>query len=1281
MRKFTKIFAVILSVTVLFGALAIFAFADESAKKDLVIGAEGIYNTVNLDFEDLKVGDTAFQSGKSSYTNSKYGWNSALTPSDCSTIKIKEQSDDNEITNKYLNFSRNEDVEATKFYWEFCTGAYTKVSNRAQNESVHEYAYITIDFDISCDEYMYELNGETLYGTEIPEGAENVRLAYPNELGFYQIMRSNDSAAATYQQVYVIYNADTNLWYLSPNDKVFQATDIPLSNIAGAWNHFTATVVGDPRLSGDSMMRYYLNGQMVSEKKVNTNGCTDVLVDSFRFDVNATVLASGAHFSFALDNFTTNYYPIGYTSGDEYGIDDLYASDNYASINLSECKDVVYNEQYSYVGTPTPFAAILEHADGTQEKYYNAMASLKYIKDSDVITINSNLLNYTPNDDISLLTIIPNGESRFDLSDDAKELFKVQHTGDRYTIIRAEENSMKLKWYDSQGEDRKLIKEQFILPLMTPNVNAEVLRICGKIDRTSDNPTIQILRDWQWDINGDGIADGASVSTLTLADINRYIELGYTELSVVPVFETMPLYFLIEEGDATGDADAKLYIPDYDYEKFASAEIDTLINAIKAIKINEATVTLYADYKLARNKVITVPAAVELNLDLNGHSVFQTDYTTSSNQVSFFLVNEETTFNVYSSRPGAYLAQGVVDSNADVSKGEFAGVYGHGIIAANDVDALTINLGEKLDKNGNVVASADNLAVYGSKLLHLVGTATANPNAKKVVININGGSYFSIGSTANAMIPVSEMDMEINVVNAILYAANGDAIFSSVSDKAHSAIINVKNSKLISANGTSVIKGLSDKCEVYIESSIVSALNDFSASVMLGSYNKLAGGVDVSVVSLANGVAIVSANNESAKDSESITYPVNFADMYSTGSLDTAWTALDTVDVEFEYSYLTIAPADDFASMGAPFSNVCVVDWLAPDGTVYATTYWVVGSQIECIGLDAFDEVVTGNGWYNLVYASWENVADPSNFVANGTNMSFKPMATGVTPALDVKVSVEIFENVAFNIYLPAAADKVTFIGFFKGDKKLDADTYNDVTVDGISGFYQLIGMIANDSFVSDEITVEFAVEGFEETFKKVVSVYLLEYAAKVDSLYGCGTDESALIYAMMQYKYELYLMAVNGNVDDAIDLPVQDYLSSHGAECTCGQIGEIAKVDVDSSALDGLVKDVVYGVKFNDAGVASFAISVIVPDGANVTDVSASIDDNIQKLLAKSCDGYTEYIWSGLPVELVCQVLTISVTTDNGTVSGEYSLANQALENDFAAAMYIISKATADNK
>ena len=156
--------------------------------------------------------------------------------------------------------------------------------------------------------------------------------------------------------------------------------------------------------------------------------------------------------------------------------------------------------------------------------------------------------------------------------------------------------------------------------------------------------------------------------------------------------------------------------------------------------------------------------------------------------------------------------------------------------------------------------------------------------------------------------------------------------------------------------------------------------------------------------------------------------------------------------------------------------------------------------------------------------------------------------------------------------------------------------------------------------------------------------------------------------------------MAVEGNVDDAIDLLVQDYLSSHGEDCTCGQIGEIDSVEVDASTLNDIVKDVVYGVEFSDAGVASFAISIIVLNEANVSNVTASIDDNIQALVVKSGDGYTEYRWSGLSVDLACEVLTVSVTTDNGTVSGQYSLANQALENDFAAAMYIISKSVAEN-
>ena len=138
MRKFSKVFAVVLTLCVLFSAFATISFAEEgSAKKDLTYSAEGVENVSKIDFEEDANGSTAYAStGKSGDTI--YGW----APVRCGTIQtttvIQQLGLDGVTTNNYLRMRRladGGDLTQSAPYWEYYAGKYSTPTHLASDYS------------------------------------------------------------------------------------------------------------------------------------------------------------------------------------------------------------------------------------------------------------------------------------------------------------------------------------------------------------------------------------------------------------------------------------------------------------------------------------------------------------------------------------------------------------------------------------------------------------------------------------------------------------------------------------------------------------------------------------------------------------------------------------------------------------------------------------------------------------------------------------------------------------------------------------------------------------------------------------------------------------------------------------------------------------------------------------------------------------------------------------------------------------------------------------------
>jgi len=1241
MRKFSKIFAVALTLCIIFGVLCTSVFAEEiTAKKDLKVSAEGVSNVSRIDFEENGKGDTSYSASKTSNTNdSTYGWGVVRSTTIQDVIVQQQLGLDGTTTNNYLRFKRLEgggDVTQAAPYWEYYLGRYSTPTHLVQ-----DYSYSVADFDFSCDEYEYILNGETCFGYEVPEGATDVHLNYPSTYNMYMILRADNEKGkanlTSYLQLYVIYNKDENRHYCSANTSFEADKDVPLYDIAGAWNHVTMVVETDKSNYKDSMLRYYCNGILVAEAKANTKGAEFIQFDSIRWNISAGVVTTGEHFSFCIDNLACNYYALDYESGaDVYGIDDYYADPDHKNINLNVCEDIVYNSAYSYYGTPTPYSAVLSHNDGTFDYSYNIDNAVSLIKDGDFVTATKDIRDYIPaSQDITEVTFIMEGNATFTLGGAAKEFYKLQNSGNRYTLKLAGDDAMKLTWYDSQGEGREAVKVQKLLPLFVPNDAAPELNICGLIDKTTPgHATIEILNRWEWDMDNDGIADGKGLSSLKVSDINELREKGVNELSLVPIFDTEALTFEIFKANDAGELE--YFVPGNDYRSFTDPHNirECVLNLESG---SEVTVVILND--IYYSDAIEVPENVTVNFDLNGR--FVKSYADS------FVVRNGATLNVYSTVPGA-----------DIQSGEILGATTSSTFTTYKADTCTINVGTYVDEEKGIEASGDNLTVYAGNIVYPDYLNNAQTNSNKVYVNINNGLY--IATQAAFRCP---SDLVYSINGAKVYS-EGDAFVSA--DSRTGIRFDIDDSVIIANQfiGDWASKGSLGN----ISNSIISGFSE-KPNVTLGEYNKVdyasPSSIDADGANIPVGkdVCFTMANNDALVD---VIEFYHFDALYAECSLS--------------YNVLTYPEG----TTEEIFKDGVQVSWLDPAGEVYKTTVWYPGSVASAVAIP-FENLELNNGWYNAVYSDWKNVTadkEESDFVvyADADN-KFAPVANGYANALDVNVSLQVSEVFGYNIYLPALAENVVFDGFYIGSEKIANGVFENVTVDGVEGCIRLAGMVGITELVSDEIIIKYSVNG--TVLQKKVTVDVLDYVQKVADTYECGSDECKIVFAMMNYKLEAYI-AATGETNDSFILTIKDFLLWHSSDCSCLDFDyEHVDSTADYSAIEDKLVGFEYSMLLNSANnySSAFTFAIQLKKDSGVTNVVGVIGESAVAFEVAEFDDYVEYR-AVVDLADLNKSVNLTLTTADGDLAASYDLAKH-IENfdlDFHKALYVIS-AAAENE
>ena len=185
-------------------------------------------------------------------------------------------------------------------------------------------------------------------------------------------------------------------------------------------------------------------------------------------------------------------------------------------------------------------------------------------------------------------------------------------------------------------------------------------------------------------------------------------------------------------------------------------------------------------------------------------------------------------------------------------------------------------------------------------------------------------------------------------------------------------------------------------------------------------------------------------------------------------------------------------------------------------------------------------------------------------------------------------MSLGISNSFMYNIYIRApevegdyemvfdyAQDATT--GFFdKSGNPITSGVFTNVTVGEESGYTLLTGEIAANSFAAESVVIKYKVDGV--LLQKSVTVDIFDYVEKVNAVYACGTDESKLVYAMLQYKLRVYEEAMGDDADLDIVVEVMDAFAVHGTGCKCDEVEYTApEATVDYSSIASLVNGFAY--------------------------------------------------------------------------------------------------------
>ncbi len=1040
MRKLSKILAVILTVGILAGIIAVTASADTSRTDNLIPVVNGDYlehfSKSSTSFEDDTVGDITSYSG----------WSGQQGGADKTTLDwyIGGEAGADGYVNKYMNFLHyvnDTKPTSTSTIQPFVkTGEWSTTDDQVRDRDfTNAYDYLVIDFEYGTDRYKY-FDGES-YTTYTPEMLEEAGLA-PDSPGvtlamqggqsiYPQLRGLKDSVNGTWSSSGISWSPSLSVaeidgeFYLK-SDKTGKS--VKLTNTVSEFDHVTIVVrvtsryaVGDITVC-DYSTDFFVNGVYLGSDTRQGNHSTSpwqtLSADFVCFSTPKEIRNQDAY-SLCLDNMTTNYYKIGYDSGDAYGLDDYYKAFNASSpADFTELDDVVYNYDYkthNYI-----------ELDGV--KYYNrtdAIALISELEGYKTITSTMALKNLVVSDGLDTLTVKTDKEVTI-ANDGGRNLIVAKIDGGYEIREATEDDYYKINWYDANVDLIATTEHIFgndVSPFTVSPNYADAVE--GKIYNYTSP-------EWYVDISGD-------LEAMRPVDFGE-IEAGTAiDAYIVSDPEAVDVSFFVGVYDEETKKVKLSVDPEGGYMLYLN---DANFKTCVQNAADDATLVLCSDVNIVGVSSIAIGAGKTFSLDLNGHDLLRVGgaVANTSQPSACFVLNEGSAFNLYSSREGGrifdaapYTAKktatldgvstSVITEDISYSSGGF-------IINNSGVDECTANVGAFRGYAANLEYNGGSL-FYGQGKNYRDNGGDWNElvNDKKVTFNINGGNYYVPARPAYALATTTGPDVVWNFENANFYVSNTTYGLIHDYDDGRFSInttATIKNCNILSynadnigrpyytvSNGAATLAGspqggaVGDYCKVfytvgakskmYIEGcNIIGKLYqgiNTGGEIILGGGNVINTNSNLksSAIKVADGAMIVfpTSNDKSFEFTVSVSHPNFYADyeQYLVKG-ETNWAikegAFDGEDVVASATkYATaITVSNSIPAVAADY--VVPIKWYDPDGAIYATTYAFKNDTITKIAGGNFAVTELDNGWFDVGYGDWTNITEDA---ANGDSL------------------------------------------------------------------------------------------------------------------------------------------------------------------------------------------------------------------------------------------------------------------------------------------------------
>ena len=1249
------------------------------------------------------------------YDNAYTGWGVA---SSIGTNGIAEKVTTPTNTYTSFHYKHGSDTFPSTIggYYTIKTGSTSYVLNDyglAFNGVIQQSA-LTYDMDIMPDRYrvVTENDGTATYKTYTPEElaaagltpeSDGVELSYYNKDFFYLSLRytkvdlaSNTTSVASSDlksasiRVYYVKDADGN-WYYANTDKLDTATyKVKVSGV-GIYDHVTAIAYPKLVTSGENTYAelyvvVYINGEIVVNTCAIESGlkARSVWMDEFRMDVIVDAKYALDSYSYAVDNYTLNYYGAGYTA-EGNSISTLISGGKFKNGSILECNDVVGNKNYI---TPNGYAQV----KNPNEK--RDFVSIPYAVKQELSKLENGGTIYTTMDihdfDIpvgveSVFVECDNSKVKIYPSESLSERgYKVKKATGGYTVEMSDDFAI-LEIYDAFG---KLISEKTIGFGMTPNLEGiDPSAVADGVIKYTDAP------EWQWSLGG---------------AIGKVDENNAKSGDVIKVTPKDSCFTTISGATfAMGNYDENYrFIPapanDGTYTLYQNATGDQLITEV--IKSTNGNVCiLLADFtglsgdakNVGPTSIQNLAAGKSFFIDLNGHKLVKFGHN-NVDQTPLFTLLEGTELSIYSSRPGGEFLTGSVKTDNGKQLNE---IRSGGVAYFKDgIETATLNVGALVDDNGRTVFSGDNFSFTGGMITIVSGgssTEDLSGGAKKY-INIIGGKYFIPFRGSYSFVTLQGPDAVITIDGIQLYGtySSTSIVHEYEGRSTHGTEVTIRNSEIYGKYlFYDILHG-----KYHISNSTIATSGAIvhkigaTSSIVIGTGCKIAGSnvanfFKNTCVSLDDGVTMLlpaSSNALYSKITKDFTHAaaslswtdnvdMTFAegavidgavDTLAEAALVTSFKLKDSVITDktttsLSYNCYCITVSKDYVPEG-----IGMVEWQRDNGDVVATTFHFEGAKAnvpaECASFSQAYE------WY-VEEASWTAISK----VSAGKTVA-KPVTTIVPKISGIRQNATLFTNMTYNLYLPVSAEAT--------DVSVSGATLEGIVELEGKQYYLITATPAVDEFAPVEATVSYKAAG--KALEYAVSLDIVKYASAVADYYICGSEEAILVYEMLAYKG-----AVAKFIDGAFTPSAEyaSYLEKH-ASCNCYdplvKFSE-SELKVGYEALnDNGVIGVAYVLESSVFGFVIYVDNDAVVDSVSYTDPLGRVithtvaNGNIEKK-----DGY--YVVTGISAAYIDNVMTINAGGESGTYSLAKYIENStdASTKNVATALYTYARAAEEFK